>query len=51
MTEERLMPKERAALLLVMPRPRASTIFLRRSSEYAFMRAWWYVDHLLCKPL
>jgi hypothetical protein len=45
------MPKERVAPLSVMPRPRASTIFLGRFSEYAFMRAWWHVDHLLCKPL
>jgi hypothetical protein len=32
-TEERLTEKARAASLLVMPRRRASTIFLRRSSE------------------
>ncbi len=32
-TEERLTPNERAASLLVVPRRRASTIFLRRSSE------------------
>ena len=26
--------------------PRASTVFPRRSSEWAFMRAWWHADHL-----